>query len=193
MTVPPYAVAYVVSILTAWSADHFNTRALHSAVLSSVGAIGFLAANRVFSCIPPLPGAKQQHAQHFCNWAGDCAKHIVGSAGPDLGRLNLQGSTKDKGISNRAIDELCNAVIGCCWICKFTMLLPVEEYYDARTRCRQDGCRKRVPLLASPPRSDFPTGIFSRFRSRRRVTVSQRPIPHVRRQVAPYLGGSTAR
>jgi sugar phosphate permease len=75
MTVPPYAVAYVVSILTAWSADHFNARALHSAVLSSVGAIGFLAsallpadayharygclivaASGAFSCIPPLLG-----------------------------------------------------------------------------------------------------------------------------------------
>jgi MFS family permease len=75
MTVPPYAVAYVVSIITAWSADHFNARALHSAVLSSVGAIGFLAsallpadayharygclivaASGAFSCIPPLLG-----------------------------------------------------------------------------------------------------------------------------------------
>jgi hypothetical protein len=75
MTVPPYAVAYVVSIITAWSADHFNARALHSAVLSFVGAIGFLAsallpadayharygclivaASGAFSCIPPLLG-----------------------------------------------------------------------------------------------------------------------------------------
>lgn len=75
MTVPPYAVAYVVSIATAWSSDHFNARALHSAVLASIGAIGFLAsallpaesyharygclivaATGAFSCIPPLLG-----------------------------------------------------------------------------------------------------------------------------------------
>ncbi|KAF1961256.1 MFS general substrate transporter [Byssothecium circinans] len=75
MTVPPYAVAYVVSIATAWSSDYFNARALHSAVLSTVGAVGFMAsallpahaynarygclivaASGAFSCIPPLLG-----------------------------------------------------------------------------------------------------------------------------------------
>ncbi|KAF2113645.1 major facilitator superfamily domain-containing protein [Lophiotrema nucula] len=75
MTVPPYAVAYVVSLITAWSSDHFNARALHSAALSAIGAIGFLAsallppdayharygclivaASGAFSCIPPLLG-----------------------------------------------------------------------------------------------------------------------------------------
>ncbi|KAI4636754.1 hypothetical protein J4E93_010979 [Alternaria ventricosa] len=75
MTVPPYAVAYVVSIVTAWSSDYFNARALHSAVLATIGAIGFLAsallpaesfharygclivaASGAFSCIPPLLG-----------------------------------------------------------------------------------------------------------------------------------------
>jgi len=75
MTVPPYAVAYVVSIVTACSSDYFNARALHSAVLATIGAIGFLAsallpaesfharygclivaASGAFSCIPPLLG-----------------------------------------------------------------------------------------------------------------------------------------
>ncbi|KAH6652119.1 major facilitator superfamily domain-containing protein [Truncatella angustata] len=75
MTVPPYAVAYVVQILTSWSADHFNARGLHSATLATIGAIGFLAsavlpadayASRygclivaacgAFACIPPLLG-----------------------------------------------------------------------------------------------------------------------------------------
>ncbi|EUC44288.1 hypothetical protein COCMIDRAFT_98527 [Bipolaris oryzae ATCC 44560] len=75
MTVPPYAVAYVVSIVTAWSSDYFNARALHAAALSTIGAIGFLAsallpadafharygcliiaASGAFSCIPPLLG-----------------------------------------------------------------------------------------------------------------------------------------
>ncbi|KAI5924202.1 major facilitator superfamily domain-containing protein [Camillea tinctor] len=75
MTVPPYAVAYVVQILTSWSADHFNARGLHSAALATVGAVGFLAsaalpadayqsrygclivaASGAFACIPPLLG-----------------------------------------------------------------------------------------------------------------------------------------
>ncbi|THX52523.1 putative MFS transporter [Aureobasidium pullulans] len=75
MTVPPYAVAYVVTLLVSWSADHFDARALHSAIFATVGAIGFLAsavlppdaynarygclivaAAGSFSCIPPLLG-----------------------------------------------------------------------------------------------------------------------------------------
>lgn len=75
MTVPPYAVAYVVQILVSWSADHFNSRALHSSIAATVGAAGFLAsallpteayahryaclivaAAGAFACIPPLLG-----------------------------------------------------------------------------------------------------------------------------------------
>lgn len=75
MTVPPYAVAYVVTILVAYSADHFNARALHSAIMATIGAAGFMAsallpprsynsrygclivaASGAFSCIPPLLG-----------------------------------------------------------------------------------------------------------------------------------------
>ncbi|KAL3462124.1 major facilitator superfamily domain-containing protein [Aspergillus heterothallicus] len=75
MTVPPYAVAYVVTIVVAWSADHFNARGLHSAIFSFIGAMGFLASavlpadaylqrygclivasSGAFSCIPPLLG-----------------------------------------------------------------------------------------------------------------------------------------
>jgi hypothetical protein len=59
MTVPPYAVACeypfknprkhtnildVVTILVSWSADHFNARALHSAIFATIGAIGFMAS-----------------------------------------------------------------------------------------------------------------------------------------------------
>ncbi|KAL4959695.1 major facilitator superfamily domain-containing protein [Aspergillus stella-maris] len=75
MTVPPYAVAYVVTVVVAWSADHFNARGLHSAIFSFIGAMGFLASavlpadsylqrygclivgsSGAFSCIPPLLG-----------------------------------------------------------------------------------------------------------------------------------------
>jgi hypothetical protein len=75
MTVPPYAVAYVVTLYASWSADRFNARAVHSAIFSTVGAVGFLASavlpadaylhrygclivatSGAFACIPPLLG-----------------------------------------------------------------------------------------------------------------------------------------
>ncbi|QGI69866.1 hypothetical protein CEK26_002198 [Fusarium fujikuroi] len=75
MTVPPYAAAYVVTLLVSWSADRHNARALHSAVFSLVGAVGFIASATLpadsysprygclivaacgsFACIPPLLG-----------------------------------------------------------------------------------------------------------------------------------------
>lgn len=75
MTVPPYAVAYVVQVLGSWSADHFNARGLHSAAFALMGAVGFLASALLpahsyssrygclivaaagsFACIPPLLG-----------------------------------------------------------------------------------------------------------------------------------------
>ncbi|OBT67986.1 hypothetical protein VE03_01502 [Pseudogymnoascus sp. 23342-1-I1] len=75
MTVSPYAVAYVVTILVSWSADHFNARAMHSAVFAAIGACAFMASallpatsyqqrygclivacSGAFSCIPPLLG-----------------------------------------------------------------------------------------------------------------------------------------
>lgn len=75
MTVPPYAVAYVVQILGAWSADHFNARGLHTAAFAIIGAVGFMASALLppdayvprygclivaaagsFSCVPPLLG-----------------------------------------------------------------------------------------------------------------------------------------
>lgn len=75
MTVPPYAVAYVVQIAVSWSADRSNARAWHAAAAATVGACGFLAsavlpadayshrygclivaAAGAFACIPPLLG-----------------------------------------------------------------------------------------------------------------------------------------
>ncbi|KAF4783904.1 major facilitator superfamily transporter [Colletotrichum scovillei] len=75
MTVPPYAAAYVVQILVAWSADHFNARGVHSAALALIGGIAFavsavlppdaynarygcliVGASGAFACIPPLLG-----------------------------------------------------------------------------------------------------------------------------------------
>ncbi|CAK1356956.1 unnamed protein product [Cercospora beticola] len=75
MTVPPYAVAYVVTVSVAASADYFNARGLHSSIFATIGAVGFLAsavlspqaysarygclivaASGSFACIPPLLG-----------------------------------------------------------------------------------------------------------------------------------------
>lgn len=49
MTVPPWAAAYVVTTAAAWSADHFNSRGLHSAAFALIGAMGFLAS----AVLPP--------------------------------------------------------------------------------------------------------------------------------------------
>ncbi|KAI8628087.1 MFS general substrate transporter [Xylariaceae sp. FL1651] len=75
LTVPPWAIAYVVSILNSWSGDHFNARGLHCAALAAVGGAGFLASallpptaytsrygtlivgtSGTFACIPPMLG-----------------------------------------------------------------------------------------------------------------------------------------
>ncbi|QRD92099.1 major facilitator superfamily domain-containing protein [Aspergillus flavus] len=82
MTVPPWAVAYVVTTAAAWSADHFNWYAVYSprrgkfnSAFSFIGAMGFLASavlppdaylhrygclivatSGAFACIPPLLG-----------------------------------------------------------------------------------------------------------------------------------------
>ena len=76
MTVPPYAAAYVVTLLVSWSADKYNawvlklseslstiayksSRAIHSAVFSLIGAIGFIASATLpadsYSVSPPIP------------------------------------------------------------------------------------------------------------------------------------------
>ncbi|KAK4192336.1 tannase and feruloyl esterase-domain-containing protein [Podospora australis] len=49
MTVPPYAVAYVVQILVAFSADHSNSRGIHVSISALLGAAGFIAS----ALLPP--------------------------------------------------------------------------------------------------------------------------------------------
>ena len=44
MTIPPFAAAYVVSLLVAWSSDRYNARAMHAASLALIGAAGFMAS-----------------------------------------------------------------------------------------------------------------------------------------------------
>lgn len=45
MTVPPWAVGYVVSMGLAWSADHFNARSLHICVAGILTGTGFFATS----------------------------------------------------------------------------------------------------------------------------------------------------
>ncbi|SPN99096.1 related to putative tartrate transporter [Cephalotrichum gorgonifer] len=75
MTVPPWCVGYVIQLLVAWSADHFNARGWHVATLAIIGALGYIvsavlppeaflsrygcliiALSGAFSTIPPLLG-----------------------------------------------------------------------------------------------------------------------------------------
>lgn len=49
MVIPPYAVAYVVTLLISWSADRFNSRSLHAAACAIVATIGFIA----LATLPP--------------------------------------------------------------------------------------------------------------------------------------------
>jgi len=75
MTIPPWAVSYVITVLVAFSSDRFNARAMHAAVSMVFAAIGFLvsavlppdsylarylmliiACSGSFACIAPLLG-----------------------------------------------------------------------------------------------------------------------------------------
>ncbi|KAI1496842.1 major facilitator superfamily domain-containing protein [Biscogniauxia marginata] len=50
MTVPPWAVAYVISIINSWSGDRFNARGYHCAGAAAIGGAGFLAS----AVLPPM-------------------------------------------------------------------------------------------------------------------------------------------
>ncbi|KAJ6471452.1 major facilitator superfamily domain-containing protein, partial [Mycena sanguinolenta] len=44
MTVPPYAVAYVITLITSWSADRYNARGVHAGIACVAAAAGFMAS-----------------------------------------------------------------------------------------------------------------------------------------------------
>ncbi|KAJ4356206.1 uncharacterized protein N0V89_004236 [Didymosphaeria variabile] len=44
LTVPPWCVGFVVAITASYSADHFNARGWHIAILSTLGGVGWLTA-----------------------------------------------------------------------------------------------------------------------------------------------------
>ncbi|KAF2169422.1 hypothetical protein M409DRAFT_65091 [Zasmidium cellare ATCC 36951] len=117
MTVPPYAVAYVVTLAVSWSADHFNRRGLHSAVFATIGAVGFLAsavlppdayshrygclivaASGAFACIPPLLGWLSSNLFSTASIGLAIAINIsTGAPGQILGVWIYKADEKSKG------------------------------------------------------------------------------------------------
>ncbi|OBT82784.1 hypothetical protein VE02_09275 [Pseudogymnoascus sp. 03VT05] len=78
MTVPPYAVAYIFTLAVAYSADHFNARALHCSGAALIGAIGFL----VSGLLPP----NSYSARYGCLIVATCGS--FGLIPPLLGWLS---------------------------------------------------------------------------------------------------------
>ncbi|OJJ46383.1 hypothetical protein ASPZODRAFT_132477 [Penicilliopsis zonata CBS 506.65] len=117
MTVPPYAVAYVVTIVVAWCADHFDARGLHSAVFAFIGAMGFLAsallpadaylhrygclivaASGAFACIPPLLGWLSSNLISTAGTGLAIALNVsVGAPGQIVGVWIYKSDEADKG------------------------------------------------------------------------------------------------
>ncbi|KAI6715269.1 MFS transporter [Diplocarpon mali] len=86
---PPYAVAYVVTILASYSADRFNARGVHAAMFSTIGAFGFLA-----SAVLPAD------AYHPCTGAVELAIAInisVGASGQIAGVWNYKADEAKQG------------------------------------------------------------------------------------------------
>ncbi|KAF5027615.1 hypothetical protein F66182_286 [Fusarium sp. NRRL 66182] len=117
MTVPPYAAAYVVTLLVSWSADKHNSRALHSAVFSLIGAVGFIAsatlppdaytpryacliiaACGLFACIPPLLGWLSSNLHSTAAMGLAIALNVsMGAPGQIVGVWIYKASEADQG------------------------------------------------------------------------------------------------
>ncbi|KAK1570133.1 major facilitator superfamily transporter [Colletotrichum navitas] len=167
MTVPPYAAAYVVQILVAWSADRFNARGAHSAALALIGAIGFLVsavlppdayharygclivgASGAFACIPPLLGWLSSNV--FSTGATGLAIALNVSFGGGLGQIpgvwTYKAEEKTKGYPtghwvNAAL--LFVVVVGCTGL---------RIYYGVKNRqilrrAAEDGTQPRLYKL----------------------------------------------
>lgn len=50
-TVPPYAVAYAVTLFAAWLSDHLKTRGLVAGTCFIVAAIAFIVSGKGETCI----------------------------------------------------------------------------------------------------------------------------------------------
>ncbi|KAL4976566.1 major facilitator superfamily domain-containing protein [Aspergillus desertorum] len=158
MTVPPWAVAYVVTTCVALSADHFNSRGLHSAVLSFVGAMGFLASavlpadaylhrygclivatSGSFACIPPLLGWLSSNIRSTAGTGLAIALNVsFGAPGQIVGVWIYKSNEAERGYptghwTNAAL--LLLVTVGC---------LALRVYYGWRNkRLKADGSRER--------------------------------------------------
>ncbi|KAE8148398.1 MFS transporter [Aspergillus avenaceus] len=155
MTVPPWAVAYVVTTAAAWSADHFNSRGLHSAIFSFIGAMGFLASavlpadaylhrygclivatSGAFACIPPLLGWLSSNIRSTAGTGLAIALNIsVGAPGQIVGVWIYKSSEAKQGYPT---GHWTNAAL-LLFVCTGCLLLRV--YYGWRNRREMVGER----------------------------------------------------
>ncbi|KAB8067587.1 MFS transporter [Aspergillus leporis] len=150
MTVPPWAVAYVVTTAAAWSADHFNSRGLHSAAFSFIGAMGFLASavlppdayihrygclivatSGAFACIPPLLGWLSSNLRSTAGTGLAIALNVsVGAPGQIVGVWIYKSNEAKRGYPT---GHWANAAL-LLFVCVGCLLLRV--YYGWRNRRR---------------------------------------------------------
>ncbi|KAE8414320.1 major facilitator superfamily domain-containing protein [Aspergillus pseudocaelatus] len=153
MTVPPWAVAYVVTTAAAWSADHFNSRGLHSAAFSFIGAMGFLASavlppdaylhrygclivatSGAFACIPPLLGWLSSNLRSTAGTGLAIALNVsVGAPGQIVGVWIYKANEAKRGYPT---GHWTNAAL-LLFVCVGCLLLRV--YYGWRNKRRGTG------------------------------------------------------
>ncbi|OGM39352.1 MFS transporter [Aspergillus bombycis] len=153
MTVPPWAVAYVVTTAAAWSADHFNSRGLHSAAFSFIGAMGFLASavlppdaylhrygclivatSGAFACIPPLLGWLSSNLRSTAGTGLAIALNVsVGAPGQIVGVWIYKANEAKRGYPT---GHWTNAAL-LLFVCVGCLLLRI--YYGWRNKRRGTG------------------------------------------------------
>ncbi|KAL4803962.1 major facilitator superfamily domain-containing protein [Aspergillus unguis] len=157
MTVPPWAVAWVITIAVSGSADHFNSRGLHSAVFSLIGAVGFIASavlpadaylsrygclivatSGSFACIPPLLGWLSSNIRSTAGAGLAIALNIsFGAPGQIVGVWIYKANEKDNGYptghwTNAAL--LLMVTVGCVML---------RLYYGWMNRSKKLGAGER--------------------------------------------------
>ncbi|KAE8163210.1 major facilitator superfamily domain-containing protein [Aspergillus tamarii] len=132
LTAPPYFASFLVTIATTWIADRLQQRGLMLAILSLIGAVGyvllavctsvgaryagvFLAAIGVFPCIANiLPWALNNQGSDSRRGMGIVILNIIGQCGPFLGTNVFPESDRPRYIRGQSI---------CAAFMFFTMIL----------------------------------------------------------------------
>ncbi|KJK64538.1 D-galactonate transporter [Aspergillus parasiticus SU-1] len=132
LTAPPYFASFLVTIVTTWIADRLQQRGLMLAILSLIGAVGyvllavctsvgpryagvFLAAIGVFPCIANiLPWALNNQGSDSRRGMGIVILNIIGQCGPFLGTNVFPESDGPRYIRGQSI---------CAAFMFFTMIL----------------------------------------------------------------------